>query len=48
MSINSDKKIDPDLLHQLEKAQDERIEQMFEELSDYNIDLLSAIPPKHR
>ena len=48
MPMKSDKKADSEHLHQLQKAQDERIEEMFEELRDYNIDLLSQTPRKCR
>ena len=48
MSINRDKKAQSDYINQLEKAQEERIEEMFEELKQCKIKSISEISSKNR
>ena len=48
MTINNDKQANPEYLDELEKAQNERIEQMFEELKHCKIDFLSEITSRRR
>ena len=46
MPKNEDQNLKVQHLRKLEQAQNERIEEMFEELNEYNLGFLSDIPSK--
>ncbi len=46
MSKNDDQNLKAEHLRRLEQAQNERIEEMFEELNEYNLVFLSDISSK--